>query len=195
MSSLDRQRKQIADALKSAGYPVEEWTEQAEQNRIDNPRPRPAKRIIEGYSQGVRMVRPGYEEYRPHGRHPGILVPRCLAKAHHSGEQCGRIATNGAYVCNVHGGRRAGQNCKGADHHWYKGKNESRGQRRHRSTACKELKALESLAIQHGVMDITMEMRGPKPGTSWERYMKGREERLKLKRRALELVVSPDPPV
>lgn len=194
MTPLNKKRQKIEDALEAAGYPVAEWRLQAEQNRIENPRPRPATRIIEGYSQGIRMVRPGYEEYRPHGRHPGVVVPRCLAKAHHSGKQCGRIATGGAYVCNVHGGRRAGQHCKGADHHWYKGKNESREQRRHRSKASKELKALERLAIQHGVMDVTMRMLGPKPGISWERYIRGREERLAMKRRSLQFIAPcPDP--
>jgi hypothetical protein len=176
---FDDYRKRIEDALRAGGFPVDQWKAEAERCQIENPRPRPATRVIEGYSKGTKMVRPGYEEYRSHGRHAGILVPRCLAKAHH-GAQCGSIAMRDSYHCARHGGRRPGQYRKGQDHHWFDGKNESRAQRLHRKKCRDELKQLEKKAS----LEFTMDTRGPRPGTSWEKYWKGRKTRLAAKRRA-----------
>ena len=181
---LDQYRNQIEEALRQSGYDVDSWKAAAEKDRLENPRPTPATRIIEGYTLGVKMVRPGYEEYRPHGRYEGILVPRCLARSATRGDQCGAIAVNGAYHCTRHGGRRPGQHRKGADHHWFQGKNESRSQRRHRKNCRDELKEIEAIALQHGVLGVTVDMRGPRPGTSWEKYLKGREKKLRAKQRA-----------
>ena len=181
---LDQYRKRIEDALRAAGYPLDAWKAAAEKDRLENPRPTPATRIIEGYTLGVKMVRPGYEEYRPHGRYEGILVPRCLARSATRGDQCGAIAVNGAYHCARHGGRRPGQHRKGQDHHWFQNKGESRAQRQHRKKSHEELKKTEAIALQHGVLEVTMDMRGPRPGTSWEKYLNGREKRLRAKQRA-----------
>lgn len=181
---LDQYRNQIEEALRQSGYDVDSWKAAAEKDRLENPRPTPATRIIEGYTLGVKMVRPGYEEYRPHGRYEGILVPRCLARSATRGDQCGAIAVNGAYHCTRHGGRRPGQHRKGADHHWFQGKNESRSQRRHRKNCRDELKEIEAIALQHGVLGVTVDMRGPRPGTSWEKYLKGREKKLRAKQSA-----------
>lgn len=180
-NKLNEYRKRVEDALRMDGYPVDAWKAAAEKDLLENPRPRPATRIIPGYTQGVKMVRPGYAEYRAHGRHAGVLVPRCLAKAQH-GSHCGSIAMRDSYHCSRHGGRRPGQHRKGTNHHWFQGKNESRAQRQYRKKSHEELKRIEVLAIQQGVMDVNIDMRGPRPGTSWEAYTRGREQRLRAKR-------------
>ncbi len=182
---LDEYRKRVEDALRMGGHPVDAWKAAAEKDRIEHPRPSPATRVLPGYTLGRKMIRPGYKEYRAHGRHLGVLVPRCLAKAHH-GSQCGSIAVRGAYHCARHGGRRPGQHRKGPVHHWFEGKNESRAERQHRKKSHEELKRIKTLAIQHGVMETTIDMRGPRAGTSWNSYLKGREKRLKAKQLIVE---------
>ena len=167
---LSAYRKRIEDALRQSGYPLDQWKADVEKDLALNPKSRPATRIVEGYTQGRKLVRPGYQEFRAHGRHAGVMVPRCLAKAHH-GAQCGSIAMRSSFHCARHGGRRPGQHRKGQDHHWFEGKNEARAQRQHRKKSHEELKKIEALAIQQGVIEVTIDS-----------YLKGRERRLKLKR-------------
>jgi hypothetical protein len=103
-TQLEAYRDRITEKLRTAGMPVEEWEVEAEKHLEENPRPRPATRIIPTYTGGIRMVRPGYEEYKPHPRH-GAPVPRCLARSATHGGQCGKFAVRGQYVCTTHGGR------------------------------------------------------------------------------------------
>lgn len=152
-------RKRIEDALRQSGYPVDQWKADVERDLALNPKPKPASRTIEGYSKGRKMLRPGYQEYRPHGRHAGVMVPRCLAKAHH-GNQCGSIAMNEAYHCARHGGRRPGQHRRGEDHHWHEGRGESRDQRRHRARMASQNRELQRMAVKYGLAPAA-ERRGP----------------------------------
>lgn len=148
---LEAYRDRIKEKLRAAGMPVDEWEADAEQHLIDNPRPRPATRIIPTYSGGVRMVRPGYEEYRPHPRH-GAPVPRCLARRSISGGggQCGNFAVRNQYVCPIHGGKVTQKRRDVARELHDQGKGWGRAERKARSEAHRELRRLSKEQLANG---------------------------------------------
>lgn len=147
---LEAYRQKITEKLRAAGMPVDEWEKNAKQHLIDNPRPRPATRIIPNYSRGRRMVRPGYEEYREHPRH-GKPVPRCLARSATRGDQCGNFAVKNQYVCTVHGGRVTQKRRDTSRLKLDQGKGEGSAERKARSAASKQRRAIARKAKELGI--------------------------------------------
>ena len=147
---LDAYRQRIKEKLRANGFPVDAWEEAARQRHLENPRPRPATRIIPTYTQGRRMVRPGYEEYRPHPRH-GKLIPRCLARSAFWGRQCGNFAVKGQYVCTRHGGKVTQARRDATRLRSEQGKGESRAERKARSEASRLRRAVEKKVREFGI--------------------------------------------
>lgn len=108
-TAIEKQREKIYAAMKSAGYPVDEWHTEIQAEQAANPtakaRPRPFTQIIAPKYGKIQKLRPGFEEFRPHPRH-GAPIPRCQAAKKRTGGkvQCGAFAVKGKHLCRTHGG-------------------------------------------------------------------------------------------
>lgn len=147
---LEEYRQKIKEKLRANGFPVDAWEADARQHHLENPRPRPATRIIPTYSRGRRMVRPGYEEYREHPYHK-TLVPRCLARSATRGDQCRAFAVKDQYVCTRHGGKVTQARRDVTRLRLDQGKGESRAERKARSEASKQRRAIARKARELGI--------------------------------------------
>lgn len=104
--------KDILEALKAAGLPVDQWQAEIEEKREANPtaewRPFTSDVPVPKYSK-IRGLRPGFEEFKPFKRWPGNhMMRRCqAAKKRTNGEvQCMGHATRWSYLCKMHGGAK-----------------------------------------------------------------------------------------
>jgi hypothetical protein len=106
-TDLNAYRERIHAALKRAGFPVDQWHSEYEQELAANPtaKARPFTKITAPLYGKIRKLRPGFEEFIPHPAH-GQPVPRCQAAKKRTGGkvQCGKFAMKGKHVCRTHGG-------------------------------------------------------------------------------------------
>jgi len=109
---MSEKEKDILEALKAAGLPVDQWQAEIETKREADPtaewRPFTSDVPIPKYSK-IRGLRPGFEEFKPFKRWPGNhMMRRCqAAKKRTNGEiQCMGHATRWSYLCKMHGGAK-----------------------------------------------------------------------------------------
>jgi hypothetical protein len=106
-SDLDNYRRRIYAAMRAAGYPVDQWKKDLDEEIAASPtaRARPFTQIIPPKYGKIRKLRPGFHEFLPHPAH-GKPVPRCQAAKKRTGgrDQCGKFAVKGRHLCMTHGG-------------------------------------------------------------------------------------------
>ena len=106
-ADLEENRNRVFAALKWAGYPVDQWQREYEQELAANPtaKPRPFTTITPPIYGKIQKLRPGFDEFISHPYH-GKPVPRCQAARKRTGGkvQCGKFAIKGKHLCRMHGG-------------------------------------------------------------------------------------------
>ena len=152
MTQADRIRERTRQWLEARGVDLSQTQEILEARRqatrsFSNPLP-------EGRSSTIRFIPLGFEEFRSVGNN-GAKAPRCMARSKSSGGgQCGRVATRGYRVCRLHGagstGSKTAEGKARQGEHYYTGAGESRAERRARSQASKERRALRRIMKEIG---------------------------------------------
>lgn len=176
--------------LESRGINTAALEAQAEESR--NAQRRFSTALGEGVTSKFKTVPIGNVEFRRVGRGLKGSAQRCQARSRRSGfQQCGNVAKTGFRVCRVHGASARGKKtaagiARSAAHLFDHGR-ETREIRKRRSESVQERRKLEKQASEHG-MTMVPAMRGPRAGTSWNSYLKGREKKLKAK----QLIVKKD---
>lgn len=159
-ADLSAYRNRIHEALKRAGYPVDQWQSEHEAELAANPtaKARPFTKITPPKYGKIRKLRPGFHEFTPHPAH-GKPVPRCQAAKKRTGGkvQCEKFALKGKHLCRSHGGG------KGSGKTTAKGRENQRlaatvhgdetvARRQARSAASKERREIIEEAMKAGVI-------------------------------------------
>lgn len=167
--TINEYRQSVLAALKDAGWSIEEWQRQYQEQQAANPnaRTRPFTKLTPAKYGKIRKLRPGFVEFIQHPHH-GHPVARCqAAKKRTDGKvQCAKFAANNTHLCRTHGGAKGSgkQSVKGRQNqivsvtcHGHE-TNQKRAERR---IALSELKELESLARSIGMISSGLGHRGP----------------------------------
>lgn len=82
---------------------------------------------------------------------------QCRARSKKSGNQCLNLAAFGMPTCRMHGARRSHSTLRGADHPSYRHGKETLESKAMRSIKLSDLRALERLMYQHGLLNDSIE--------------------------------------
>ena len=167
-SDIDAYREKVFAAMREAGFPIDQWHREYEEDLAANPtaKSRPFTKITPPKFGKIQKLRPGFEEFIPHPRH-GKPVPRCQAarKLTVGKEQCRKFAANGTHLCGTHGGAKGSgklteQGRENQIASVTKHGDETIAKRQARSLASKVLKTLEKRMRENGMM-TGLGSRGP----------------------------------
>jgi len=165
---LDDYRKRVFEALRSEGFPIDQWQSDLEAQIAADPlgRLRPFTVLPEPKFGKIRKLRPGFTETIPHPAH-GKPIPRCQAAKKRTGGkiQCSKFAIKGKHLCRTHGGAAGSgmlsdQGRKNQIASVTVDGSETVEKRRARSLASKELKRLERLVRERSLIS-GLGSRGP----------------------------------
>jgi len=184
-SKLDAYRKSVHETLRKAGFPVDEWEQQRQASQSASPsRGTPFTTPVEIESATIRLVPPGFSEFKAHPHH-GHPIRRCLAR-HPDGKQCGHFALKERRTCRRHcGASRHKADSKRGQHLLVHG-NETAAKRRHRADTARKTRELYAMAVECGVAPAA-ERRGPRDGRPADaRYEAKREYTIKAAEKRLK---------